>query len=88
MADGDILLHHPFDDYETSVVRFLREAARPLLLIAGGTGLAPILSILRTMRESGSSRPTHLVYGVSTAGNITRTMPPRPRVYAYRDTAR
>ncbi|MFL5617146.1 MAG: polyphosphate kinase 1 [Gemmatimonadaceae bacterium] len=27
IADGDILLHHPFDDYESTVVRFLREAA-------------------------------------------------------------
>jgi polyphosphate kinase len=27
IADGDILLHHPFDDYEATVVRFLREAA-------------------------------------------------------------
>jgi benzoate/toluate 1,2-dioxygenase reductase component len=49
---------------------FLREAARPLLLIAGGTGLAPILSILRTMRETGSTRPTHLVYGVSTDDDL------------------
>jgi len=35
------------------------------LLIAGGTGLAPILSILRKMR-SGGSRPMHLIYGVNT----------------------
>lgn len=49
---------------------FLREAARPLLLLAGGTGLAPILSILRTMRENGSTRPTHLVYGVSTDDDL------------------
>jgi polyphosphate kinase len=27
IADGDILVHHPFDDYESTVVRFLREAA-------------------------------------------------------------
>jgi polyphosphate kinase len=27
IADGDILAHHPFDDYEATVVRFLREAA-------------------------------------------------------------
>jgi polyphosphate kinase len=27
MADGDLLMHHPFDDYEATVVRFLREAA-------------------------------------------------------------
>ncbi|GAB2872971.1 benzoate 1,2-dioxygenase electron transfer component BenC [Nocardioides pacificus] len=45
---------------------FLREAQRPVLLLAGGTGLAPILSILRTLRDTGSTRPAHLVYGVST----------------------
>ncbi|HKH94152.1 MAG TPA: polyphosphate kinase 1 [Gemmatimonadaceae bacterium] len=27
IADGDLLVHHPFDDYESTVVRFLREAA-------------------------------------------------------------
>jgi benzoate/toluate 1,2-dioxygenase reductase component len=44
---------------------FLREAQGPALLVAGGTGLAPILSILRTMRSNGS-RPLHLIYGVNT----------------------
>ena len=44
---------------------FLRETQRPVLLLAGGTGLAPILSILRTMR-AGTGRPVHVVYGVST----------------------
>ncbi|MGB6417875.1 MAG: 2Fe-2S iron-sulfur cluster binding domain-containing protein, partial [Pseudolabrys sp.] len=37
---------------------FLREGQGPALLIAGGTGLAPILSILRKMRSNGS-RPLH-----------------------------
>ena len=27
IAEGDLLVHHPFDDYESTVVRFLREAA-------------------------------------------------------------
>jgi polyphosphate kinase len=27
MLDGEILVHHPFDDFEATVVRFLREAA-------------------------------------------------------------
>ena len=43
---------------------FLRETDRPVLLLAGGTGLAPVLSMLRTLR--GSRRAVHLVYGVST----------------------
>ena len=45
---------------------FLRETERPALLLAGGTGLAPILSILRKLRADGATRPVHLVYGVST----------------------
>ncbi|MGV9479016.1 benzoate 1,2-dioxygenase electron transfer component BenC [Gordonia aichiensis] len=45
---------------------FLRESARPVLLLAGGTGLAPILSMLRKMLDDNTSRKVHLIYGVST----------------------
>jgi predicted ferric reductase len=33
------------------------------VLIAGGVGLTPVLSILRTMRDRGDRRPAWLVYG-------------------------
>ncbi|MGC5255264.1 benzoate 1,2-dioxygenase electron transfer component BenC [Gordonia sp. DT218] len=45
---------------------FLREAIRPVLLLAGGTGLAPILSMLRKLHDDDSDRRVHLIYGVST----------------------
>ena len=45
---------------------FLRETDRPVLLLAGGTGLAPILSMLRKLQHEDSDRTAHLVYGVST----------------------
>jgi benzoate/toluate 1,2-dioxygenase reductase component len=45
---------------------FLRETDRPVLLLAGGTGLAPVLSMLRVMRASSGRRRAHLIYGVST----------------------
>jgi benzoate/toluate 1,2-dioxygenase reductase subunit len=45
---------------------FLRETDRPVLLLAGGTGLAPILSMLRSLRDATSQRKAHLIYGVST----------------------
>ncbi|BBX19140.1 oxidoreductase [Mycolicibacterium duvalii] len=45
---------------------FLRDADRPVLLLAGGTGLAPVLSMLRAMAAQQSRRRTHLIYGVST----------------------
>ncbi|MEV6338817.1 benzoate 1,2-dioxygenase electron transfer component BenC [Nocardia vinacea] len=49
---------------------FLREGDRPVLLLAGGTGLAPILSIVRSVRDAGSTRPAHLIYGVSTDDDL------------------
>ena len=44
---------------------YLREIKRPLLLLAGGTGLAPFLSMLGKIAETGSACPIHLVYGVT-----------------------
>jgi benzoate/toluate 1,2-dioxygenase reductase component len=45
---------------------FMRETERPVLLLAGGTGLAPILAMLRKLRADRNHRKAHLVYGVST----------------------
>ncbi len=49
---------------------FLRETDRPVLLLAGGTGLAPILAMLRKLRAAGSHRKAHLIYGVSTDDDL------------------
>lgn len=43
---------------------YLRPVERPLLMLAGGTGLAPILAQLRDLEANGCSLPIHLVYGV------------------------
>jgi benzoate/toluate 1,2-dioxygenase reductase subunit len=44
---------------------YLRDIKRPLLFLAGGTGLAPFLSMLGKIVETGSAHPIHLVYGVT-----------------------
>ena len=44
---------------------YLREVKRPLLFLAGGTGLAPFLSMLAKLAATGCHHPVHLVYGVS-----------------------
>ncbi len=44
---------------------YLREIKRPLLLLAGGTGLAPFTAMLEKIAEQGSAHPLHLIYGVS-----------------------
>lgn len=44
---------------------YLREIRRPLLLLAGGTGLAPFTAMLEQIAERGSEHPLHLIYGVT-----------------------
>ena len=44
---------------------YLREIKRPLLFLAGGTGLAPFLSMLGRIAATGSAHPIHLIYGVT-----------------------
>ena len=40
---------------------------RPAIMIAGGTGLAPLKSMLEKVREDGCDRPLHLYWGARTA---------------------
>lgn len=49
---------------------FLREPKRPLLLLAGGTGLAPLSSILEKLTDKDPGQPVHLIYGVTREADI------------------
>ena len=54
----DILrLEGPFGSF------FLRESAQPLILLASGTGLAPIKALVEQLQDSGSTRAAHLYWG-------------------------
>lgn len=45
---------------------YLRPIERPLLFLAGGTGLAPFLSMLDKIAEEGDvTQPVHLIFGVT-----------------------
>ena len=44
---------------------YLRDVRRPVLMLAGGTGLAPFLSMLERLADAGTAHPVHLVYGVT-----------------------
>lgn len=44
---------------------YLRDIQRPLLLLAGGTGLAPFTAMLEKIAAEGSPHPLHLIYGVT-----------------------
>jgi benzoate/toluate 1,2-dioxygenase reductase subunit len=49
---------------------YLRDVTRPVLFLAGGTGLAPFLSMLGRLAESGCEQPVRLVYGVTNDADL------------------
>lgn len=44
---------------------YLRVIERPVLFLAGGTGIAPFLSMLDVIKEQGSSHPIKMVFGIT-----------------------
>ncbi len=61
---------------------FLREPVRPILLLAGGTGLAPILAILEKLAtDELLDVPIRLVYGVTFDHDLVE----RERLDTFRD---
>jgi len=63
---GDCLeVAGPFGEF------YLREPRRAILMVAGGTGLAPMLSMLGQLAAAGGdSPPIHLLYGVNRRSEI------------------
>ncbi|MBL8264775.1 2Fe-2S iron-sulfur cluster-binding protein [Steroidobacter sp.] len=49
---------------------FRRESPRPALLIGGGTGYAPLRSMLHSLLEVGDRRQLHLYWGAQTASDL------------------
>lgn len=63
---GDrMALHGPLGSF------YLREVKRPILMIAGGTGVAPMLSMLEVLADQGTGgHPVHLIYGAHDQGDL------------------
>ncbi|MGB6102700.1 MAG: 2Fe-2S iron-sulfur cluster-binding protein [Pusillimonas sp.] len=58
-------------NFEGPIGRFtLRDSERPILMIAGATGFAPIKSILEDAFRRGVRRPIKLYWGVRTEGEL------------------
>jgi NAD(P)H-flavin reductase len=58
LAVGDSLqIEAPYGDF------YLRASARPVVLLASGTGFAPIKSIIESAIHAGYRRPMHLYWG-------------------------
>jgi propane monooxygenase reductase subunit len=49
---------------------WVRDHDRPLLLVGGGAGMAPLWSILQDLAETGDSRPVRFFYGARTADDL------------------
>ncbi|MDY6929750.1 MAG: benzoate 1,2-dioxygenase electron transfer component BenC [Pseudomonadota bacterium] len=57
---GDrITLRGPFGSF------YLRDIKRPVLMLAGGTGLAPILAMMEKIQQDGTAHQIRLIYGVT-----------------------
>jgi propane monooxygenase reductase subunit len=64
LADGGLQLGHELEVTGPYGVFTLRKNSdRPLLFIGGGAGMAPILALLRSLAEQGSTRPAVYYYG-------------------------
>jgi propane monooxygenase reductase component len=48
----------------------LRENARPILMVAGGSGMAPQLALLRQLVAQADRRPVRFFYGARTAADL------------------
>ncbi len=58
MKDKDILrMEGPFGSF------LLRESSRPIVLLASGTGLAPVKALIEQLQDSGDARPVALYWG-------------------------
>jgi benzoate/toluate 1,2-dioxygenase reductase subunit len=49
---------------------YLRPTIRPILMLAGGTGLAPFLSMLTWLKDNPTDQPIRLAYGVNTNADL------------------
>jgi NAD(P)H-flavin reductase/ferredoxin len=66
-AGDEIAMTGPFGRF------YLRRPERPVLMVAGGTGLAPMLSMLDHMIETGETgQPVHLLCGANRADELFR----------------
>ena len=62
---GELVMNGPFGSF------YLRPLVRPVIMLAGGTGLAPFLAMLdKIVTAGGSPFPIHLIYGVNTDRDV------------------
>jgi propane monooxygenase reductase component len=74
LSSGDLQPGHELEVTGPYGVFTLRKKSdRPLLFIGGGAGMAPILALLRSLAEQGSSRPAVYYYGARGPSDLFHT---------------
>ncbi|WP_448092996.1 benzoate 1,2-dioxygenase electron transfer component BenC [Pseudomonas lini] len=63
-ADDFMMFTGPYGSF------YLRPTVRPILMLAGGTGLAPFLSMLLWLKDNPTTQPIRLAYGVNTNDDL------------------
>ncbi len=65
LKEGDtVMINGPYGDF------YLRDTEREIICVAGGSGMAPIKSILLDMVDNGISRKTRYFFGARTTKDI------------------
>ncbi len=65
LKEKDILrVEGPFGSF------FLRESDKPIVLLASGTGLAPIKALIEQLQDNGSTRPAVLYWGCRSRADL------------------
>lgn len=63
LEDGELTAGDALDFVGPYGAFHLREGERPVLMVAGGSGMAPQLALLRQMARDGCDRPVRFFYG-------------------------
>lgn len=62
--DDQVDIEMPYGDV------WIRDGNTPVCLVAGGTGIAPMLSMLSRLADNSESRPVRVVYGASSQDEL------------------
>lgn len=69
---GTFFIRDADDNKTNNNVQTNKKAPRPLILVAGGTGFAPIKGMVEQLIEEGDKRPLHIFWGVRAKADLYR----------------
>jgi propane monooxygenase reductase component len=70
LLDGEIALGDELEFTGPYGAFHMRDTDRPILMVAGGSGMAPVLSLLRKLAGQGCERPVRFFYGARTHQDV------------------